>query len=111
MHALRFGVFSLHFIMASSRISNPELLFLLLVNKKCPQIVISWFILKCYEGERMKATYRVYRFDIKMTTDQSKLEQFLNSLEGEVVAIIPNVSSKPLGYSIVDFLWIVEKVI
>ena len=40
----------------------------------------------------MKARYRVHRFDIKMTSDQSKLEQFLNSLEGEVVAIIPNVN-------------------
>ncbi len=26
--------------------------------------------------------YRVHRFSIKMTTDQDKLEQFLNSLEG-----------------------------
>jgi hypothetical protein len=46
-----------------------------------------------------------------MTTDQSKLEQFLNGLEGEVVAIIPNVSSgRPGFYSFVDFLFIVEKV-
>ena len=63
------------------------------------------------EGEKMKMRYRVHRFDIKMTKDQSKLEQFLNSLEGEVVAIIPNVSSeRPLLYSFVDFLFIVEKV-
>ena len=34
--------------------------------------------------------YRVHRFDIKMTSDHSKLEQFLNNLEGEIVAIIPN---------------------
>ncbi len=59
----------------------------------------------------MKARYRVHRFDIKMTADPSKLELFLNSLEGEVAAIIPNVSSdKPLLYSFVDFLLIVEKV-
>ena len=59
----------------------------------------------------MKAKYRVHRFDIKMTKDQSKLELFLNSLEGEVVSIIPNVSSgKPGFYSFVDFLLIVEKV-
>jgi hypothetical protein len=37
-------------------------------------------------------SYRVYRFDIKMTRDQDKLKQFLNRLEGEVVAIIPNVT-------------------
>jgi hypothetical protein len=60
----------------------------------------------------MKARYRVHRFDIKMTADQGELEQFLNSLEGEVVAIIPNVTSyaKPFQTAAVDFLLIVEKV-
>ena len=52
--------------------------------------------------------YRVHRFDIKMTRDQGRLEQFLNSLEGEIVAIIPNVTPFPANY--VDFLLIVEKV-
>jgi hypothetical protein len=55
--------------------------------------------------------YRVHRFEIKMTKDQAKLEQFLNSLEGEVVTIIPNVG--PVAFSMhahVDFLLIVEKV-
>ena len=51
--------------------------------------------------------YRVHRFNIRMTRDQGKLEQFLNSLEGEVVAIIPNVTPMPATY--VDFLLIVEK--
>ena len=51
--------------------------------------------------------YRVHRFDIRMTRDQSKLEQFLNSLDGEIVAIIPNVTPIPATY--VDFLLIVEK--
>jgi hypothetical protein len=51
--------------------------------------------------------YRVHRFDIKMTSEQSKLEQFLNSLDGEVVAIIPNVTWAPKTQ--VDFLLIVEK--
>lgn len=57
--------------------------------------------------------FRVHRFDIKMTTDQSKLEQFLNNLEGEVVAVIPNVTPRmtPGGMGAdVDFLLIVEKV-
>lgn len=47
-----------------------------------------------------------------MTEDQTKLEQFLNSLEGEIVSIIPNVSPKftPGGMGAgVDFLFIVEK--
>jgi hypothetical protein len=52
--------------------------------------------------------YRVHRFNIKMTRDQTRLEQFLNSLEGEIVAIIPNVTPFPATY--VDFLLIVEKV-
>jgi hypothetical protein len=43
-----------------------------------------------------------------MTRDEGRLEQFLNSLEGEVVAIIPNVAAFPATY--VDFLLIVEKV-
>jgi len=61
----------------------------------------------------MKARYRVHRLDIKMTKDQSKLEQFLNTLEGEVVAIIPNVTPQftPGGMGAnVDFLLIAEKV-
>ena len=45
-----------------------------------------------------------------MTADQAKLEQFLNSLEGEVVAIIPNVTLSLTGPE-VDFLLVVEKVI
>jgi hypothetical protein len=44
-----------------------------------------------------------------MTADQSKLEQFLNSLEGEIVAIIPNVTWFPSSTH-VDFLLIVERV-
>ena len=52
--------------------------------------------------------YRVHRFDLKMTRDQARLEQFLNSLEGEVVTIIPNITPVPATY--VDFLFIVEKI-
>lgn len=53
-------------------------------------------------------SYRVYRFDISMTKDQDRLERFLNRLEGEVVAIIPNITPMPATY--VNFLLIVEKV-
>lgn len=51
--------------------------------------------------------YKVHRFNIRMTKDQEKLEKFLNSLMGEVVAIIPNVTPVPSTY--VDFVLIVEK--
>jgi hypothetical protein len=67
-------------------------------------------------GERItcqvkKMKYRVHRFDINMTSDQSKLEKFLNSLEGEVVAIIPNITPFPVTlHARIDFLLIVEKV-
>jgi len=53
-------------------------------------------------------TYRVHHFNIRMTQDQGKLERFLNSLEGEVVAIIPNVT--PIPATFVNFLLIVEKI-
>jgi hypothetical protein len=58
----------------------------------------------------MSTKYRVHRFDLKMTSDQSKLEQFLNSLEGEIIAIIPNVTRWFFWMHRVDFLLIVEKV-
>ena len=55
--------------------------------------------------------YKVHRLEIRMTRDEDKLEQFLNSLEGEVIAIIPNVAPVPLSlHAEVDFLLIVEKV-
>jgi hypothetical protein len=49
-----------------------------------------------------------------MTDDQTRLERFLNSLEGEIVSIIPNVTPKftPGGMGAeVDFLYIVEKTV
>lgn len=58
----------------------------------------------------MKTKYRVHRFDLRMTKDQDKLELFLNSLEGEVVAVVPNVSIFFFWAHRVDFLLIVEKV-
>jgi len=57
-------------------------------------------------------TYEVHRFDIDMEKDQDKLKQFLNKLQGEVVAIIPNVKPtfKLMGATAkVDFLLIIEK--
>ena len=53
--------------------------------------------------------YRVHRFDLKMTRDQHRLEEFLNSLEGEVVAVIPNVTLSIPWAHCVDFVLVVEK--
>ena len=58
----------------------------------------------------MNAKYRVHRFDLRMTADQGKREQFLNSLEGEIVALIPNVGMSFFWVHHVDFLFMVEKV-
>jgi hypothetical protein len=56
--------------------------------------------------------YRVHRFDVKMSQDQERLEQFLNGLEGELVTIIPNVrphfTMGGMGAR-VSFLYIVER--
>ena len=59
--------------------------------------------------------YKVHRLEIKIESDQSKLEQFLNNLEGEVVSIIPNIKKTTLFqiYGVtrkVDFLLIIEKI-
>jgi len=53
--------------------------------------------------------YKVHRLDMKMTRDAGRLEQFLNNLKGEMVAIIPNVSIHVFWIHRVDFLLIVEK--
>jgi hypothetical protein len=59
----------------------------------------------------MSMKYKVHHLELRMTKEQDKLEQFLNSLEGEVVAIIPNVAPAPLSlHAEVDFLLIVEKI-
>lgn len=60
----------------------------------------------------LKMKYDIHRFDLDMGKDQDKLKLFLNSLHGEVVAIIPNV--KPtfqlMGATAkVDYLLIIEK--
>lgn len=54
--------------------------------------------------------YRVHQFDIRMNRDQSKLVQFLNNLDGEVVAIVPNVTVSFFWFHRVDFLLVIEKV-
>ncbi len=59
--------------------------------------------------------YRVHRLEIKMDKGQSELEQFLNTLEGEIVSIIPNIAKTSIFqiYGLtrkIDFLLIVEKI-
>lgn len=57
--------------------------------------------------------YRVHRIEVKSDTMQEKLEQFLNTLEGEVISVIPNVRPTLMilgGTAKVDFLLVVEKI-
>ncbi len=60
----------------------------------------------------MKAKYRVHRFDVVMRKDRARFEQFLNSLEGEVISVIPNVSPRwtfgGMGARTIHF-WVIEK--
>jgi hypothetical protein len=60
----------------------------------------------------VKAKYRVHRFDVVMRTDQARFEQFLNSLEGEVISVIPSVSPSwtfgGMGAR-THYFWVVEK--
>ncbi len=58
--------------------------------------------------------YKVHRFEINMDKDQQKLEDYLNSLQGEVVSIIPNNQNLGLPQVMglarrIDYLLIVEK--
>ena len=60
-----------------------------------------------------KIRYRVHRIEVKSENMQKNLEQFLNRLDGEVIAVLPNV--KPTfqlmgATSKVDSLLVVEKV-
>ncbi len=54
--------------------------------------------------------YKVHQYYLKMTEDQHDLENFLNGLQGEIVAIIPNVTISFMWIHKVDFLLIVEKI-
>ncbi len=60
-------------------------------------------------------SYKVHRFDIHMEKDASRLEDFLNGLAGEVIAIVPNVKKTTLAQIYgatrkIDFLLVVERV-
>ena len=57
--------------------------------------------------------YKVHQFKLKMEKDQDKLEEFLNSLRGEIVSVVPNVRPTFQGMGAtakIDFLLIIERV-
>ena len=56
--------------------------------------------------------YKVHRLDIRLDKEFLKLEEFLNTLKGEVISIFPNVKPTFQGMGAtakVDFLLIVER--
>ena len=56
--------------------------------------------------------YKVHRLEVRKKDMQEKLEEFLNTLNGEIISIFPNVrpTFQPMGATAkVDFLLIVEK--
>ena len=54
--------------------------------------------------------YRVHRLEVNRDNMHEKLEQLLNKLDGDVVAVMPNVRPFFLFYGVqVDFLMVVEK--
>ena len=56
----------------------------------------------------MTKKYRIHRFHLSMSRDEFRLEDFLNQLEGEIIAVIPNVAPFPATY--VNFVLIVERI-
>ena len=59
--------------------------------------------------------YKVHKLEINLEKDQNKLEEYLNTLQGEVISIIPNNRKMSLLQiygvaSKIDFLLIVEKI-
>jgi hypothetical protein len=54
--------------------------------------------------------YRVHRVEVNKDNMQEKLEQLLNGLDGDVVAVMPSVRPFFLFYGVqVDYLVVVEK--
>ena len=59
--------------------------------------------------------YRVHRLDVKGEAAHTRLEQFLNELDGEVVSILSDIKKGSLAQiygatAKVDFLLIVERI-
>ncbi len=65
---------------------------------------------RLYAEDNMK--YRVHRMDVTENNMQERLERLLDELEGNIIAVIPNVHPifKPFGATArVNFLLVVEQ--
>jgi len=60
----------------------------------------------------MEVKCRVHRFDVVMRTDQDRFEEFVNSLEDEVVSVIPQCSPSwtcgGMGAG-THYFWVIER--
>jgi hypothetical protein len=55
--------------------------------------------------------YKVHRLDVKKDDIREILEDFLNKLDGEVIAVIPNVTQYFLMYGAkINYIMVVEKI-
>jgi hypothetical protein len=57
--------------------------------------------------------YRVHRLQVTIGSAQERLEEFLNKMEGDALAVIPYIKPtfRPMGATArVDFFLIVERV-
>lgn len=55
--------------------------------------------------------YRVHRIEVGKDNLQERLEQFLNNLDGEVIAVLPNVTQYFLCYGAkVNYILVVERI-
>ena len=54
--------------------------------------------------------YKVHKLNIKLVREPDRLEQFLNNLKGEIISIIPDVTTLFLCYGAkVKSILIIEK--
>ena len=59
--------------------------------------------------------YKIHRLDVDSDSMQSRLESYLNELNGEIVTIVPNYAKTTLSQiygmkSKIDYILIVEKI-
>lgn len=54
--------------------------------------------------------YKVHRFDMSVARGPEALEEFLNGLEGDVVAILPDIVGESLIPAPASFILVIERI-
>jgi hypothetical protein len=56
--------------------------------------------------------YRVHRIEVNKDNMQEKIESFVNTLDGEVISVIPHVTQFFMMYGAkVNYVLVVEKIV